>query len=130
MELSTLRRPVFDSGALTPMESGADPNEDDMPGQLAVKVCSGDIVFYNNNILPRGVYNSRTERMTLHGTMGMKGPNPARAREILQHGIGKWAAQRDFHALPADTAKLAEDMKQRLLEMGSRDDVGFSQQDP
>ncbi|KAF7189979.1 hypothetical protein HII31_08801 [Pseudocercospora fuligena] len=116
--------------ARTPMESGADPYEDDMPGQLAVKVYPGDIVFYNNNILHRGVYDSRTERMTLHGTMGMKGSDPARARNILQHGIGKWAAQCDFHALPADTAKLAEDMKQRLLQMGSGDDVGFSQQDP
>lgn len=48
----------------TPMERGADPYEDDMPGQLAVKLCPGDIVFYNNNLLHRGVYDSRTERMT------------------------------------------------------------------
>ncbi|KXT04904.1 hypothetical protein AC578_3449 [Pseudocercospora eumusae] len=116
--------------ARTPMERAADPYEDDMPGQLAVKVYPGDIVFYNNNILHRGVYDSSIERMTLHGTMGMKGSDPARARNILQHGIGKWAAQCDFHALPADTAKLAEDMKQRLLQMGSGDDVGYSQQDP
>ena len=115
--------------ARTDMERGADPYEDDMPGQMAVKMYPGDIVFYNNNILHRGVYDSKNERMTLHGTMGLVGTDPARARNILQHGIGKWASHCDFSDLPPDMAKLADGMKQRLLAMGKGHDVGFSQED-
>jgi hypothetical protein len=75
----------------TDMERSADPFEDEMPGQRVVRMGPGDvssgdipacskqaqltftcskIVFYNNNILHRGVYDSNSERMTLHGTMG------------------------------------------------------------
>lgn len=46
------------------MERGADPFEDDLPGQLVVKMYPGDILFYNNNILHRGVYDCSAERMT------------------------------------------------------------------
>ncbi|EME43517.1 hypothetical protein DOTSEDRAFT_89350 [Dothistroma septosporum NZE10] len=89
----------------------------------------GDIVFYNNNILHRGVYDSKNERMTLHGSMGLVGTDPARARNILQHGIGKWASDCDFSDLPPVTAKLADGMRQRLLALGKGDDVGYSHQD-
>lgn len=117
--------------ARTDMERTADPYEDDMPGQTAVKMLPGDIVFYNNNILHRGVYDSKNERMTLHGTMGLVGTDPARARNILQHGIGKWAAKCDFTSLSnPDMACRAEAMKERLIAMGTGEDVGFSQQDP
>lgn len=74
--------------ARTDMERNADPYEDDMPGQRIVKIGAGDIMFYNNNILHRGVYDPKAERMTLHGTMGVQGvESEARARNILQHGI-------------------------------------------
>jgi len=115
--------------ARTDMERNADPYEDDMPGQKVVKMEPGDVIFYINNILHRGVYDSQTERMTLHGTMGLKGADPARARNILQHGIGSWAARADFSGLPGDMAKLAVGMQERLLDMGSGEDVGFSQTD-
>lgn len=115
--------------ARTDKERTADPYEDDMPGQMAVKMYPGDIVFYNNNILHRGVYDSHTERMTLHGTMGLVGSDPARARNILQHGIGKWAKDCDFSDLSGDLRKRADGMKERLISMGTGDDVGFSQQD-
>lgn len=116
--------------ARTDMERSADPFEDDMPGQMAVKMLPGDIVFYNNNILHRGVYDSTHERMTLHGTMGLAGSDPARARNILQHGIGKWAAKCDFTDLSdPEIARRAEAMKGRLISLGTGDDVGFSQQD-
>lgn len=114
----------------TDMERNADPYEDDMPRQIHVKMDPGDIVFYNNNILHRGVYDSKNERLTLHGTMGLVGTDPARARNILQHGIGKWANKCDFTNLSnPDMARRAEEMKNRLISMGTGDDVGYSQQD-
>ncbi len=113
----------------TAMERDADPFEDDMPGQKIVRMGPGDIMFYNNNILHRGVYDCKVERMTLHGTMGIAGTDKARARNILQHGIGSWAGKADFSDLPGDKAKLAGEMQQRLMAMGSEDDVGYSQAD-
>ena len=116
--------------ARTDMERNADPYEDDMPGQKVVKMGAGDIMFYNNNILHRGVYDPNAERMTLHGTMGMKGAEgEARARNILQHGIGDWAERADFSDLPGEMAGLAMAMQKRLVEMGKGEDVGFSQGD-
>lgn len=108
------------------MERNADPYEDDMPGQKIVRLDAGDILFYNNNILHRGVYDCKTERMTLHGSMGVVAPDKARARNILQHGIGSWASKADFSDLPDDVADLAKGMRNRLIAMGSGDDVGFS----
>jgi ectoine hydroxylase-related dioxygenase (phytanoyl-CoA dioxygenase family) len=113
--------------ARTDMERNADPYEDDMPGQKIVKMGPGDIMFYNNNILHRGVYDSTVERMTLHGTMGIVGTDTARARNILQHGIGTWASEADFSDLSGDMRELAEGMQKRLIAMGSGDDVGYSQ---
>ena len=113
----------------TDMERNADPYEDDMPGHKIVKMNPGDILFYNNNILHRGVYDSKMERMTLHGTMGIAGTDKARARNILQHGIGSWAAKADFSDLPSDMAQLAEGMQKRLIAMGSGEEVGYSQSD-
>lgn len=112
--------------ARTDMERNADPYEDDMPGQKIVKLESGDLLFYNNNILHRGVYDSKTERMTLHGSMGIAGEDKARARNILQHGIGSWAARADFSGLPGEMAELAKEMQKRLIDMGSGEDVGYS----
>lgn len=112
--------------AKTDMERSADPYEDDMPGQKVVKLGAGDLLFYNNNILHRGVYDSKTERMTLHGSMGIVGEDKARARNILQHGIGSWAAAADFSDLPGDMSQLATAMQKRLIDMGSGDDVGYS----
>ncbi|KAM3417178.1 hypothetical protein BST61_g5438 [Cercospora zeina] len=115
--------------ARTGMERGADPFEDNMPGQLAVNMTAGDIVFYNNNILHRGVYSSSTERMTLHGSMGITKSDPDRARNILQHGIGTWASRADFSNLPPEMSTLAHGMQSRLISMGSGNDVGFTHQD-
>lgn len=111
--------------ARTDAERSADPYEDDMPGQKVVKMRAGDLVFYNNNVLHRGVYDSKVERMTLHGSMGVVGADSARARNILQHGIGDWAVKRDFTGLPDGKAQLAEAMKERLIAMGSGKDLGF-----
>lgn len=115
--------------ARTDMERSADPFEDDMPGQKIVKMEVGDIIFYQNNILHRGVYDSKAERMTLHGTIGLTGVDKARARNIMQHGIGSWAAKCDFTDLPENMRTRAKGMQQRLINMGHGDDVGFSQSD-
>ncbi|KAK5108304.1 hypothetical protein LTR62_008619 [Meristemomyces frigidus] len=116
--------------ARTEVERVADPYEDDMPDQIHVRMEPGDIVFYQNNILHRGVYDSKgSERLTLHGTMGVKGSDPARARNILQHGIGDWAAGCHFDGLEVERATLARDMQARLIEMGGGKDVGYSQAD-
>ena len=126
-DLSLVVVPGSHKRARTDMERNADPYEDDMPGQKIVRMGPGDIMFYNNNILHRGVYDSTAERMTLHGTMGIAGTDKARARNILQHGIGSWAAKADFSDLPSDMAQLAKGMQSRLIAMGSGEDVGYSQ---
>ena len=128
-DLSLVVVPGSHKRARTDMERGAGPYEDDMPGQRVVKMGPGDIMFYNNNILHRGVYDSTVERMTLHGTMGIVGTDKARARNILQHGIGDWAAKADFNELSKDMRELAKGMQERLIDMGNGGDVGYSQAD-
>jgi hypothetical protein len=119
--------------ARTEEERCADPFADDMPGQSIVKMNPGDIIFYNNNILHRGVYRSMTERMTLHGSMGVVSADPARARNVLQHGIGDWVSRCDFGNIQGQVngellSSMADDMRTRLVAMGS-DHLGFSQQE-
>ncbi|KAK5706824.1 hypothetical protein LTR97_001816 [Elasticomyces elasticus] len=63
------------------------------------------------------------------GSMPGQGADPSRSRNILQHGIGDWAGDCDFSDLPGNMAKLATEMQQRLIGMGSGKDVGFSQRD-
>jgi hypothetical protein len=74
----------------TQPERSAEPFEKNMPGQLQVELKAGDAVFYNNNILHRGVYDSNKERMTLHGSVGHVNGGVSRARNVLQHGVGEW----------------------------------------
>lgn len=50
--------------ARTEAERKADPFADELPGQQVVEMQPGDIVFYDNNILHRGVYDSAVERCT------------------------------------------------------------------
>lgn len=115
--------------ARTDMERNADPFEGDMPGQKIVRLQAGDAMFYNNNILHRGVYDSKIERMTLHGSMGARSADRDRARNILQHGIGEWADRCDFSSLPTAMADTARCMQNALLEMGGGTELGFCQTD-
>lgn len=112
----------------TDMERDTEPY-DDMPGQRIVQLEAGDVLFYDNNILHRGVYDSSIERMTLHGSMGFAGNDQSRARNILQHGIGSWAADIKFSCLPIETVELAERMRKRLIDLGSGENVGYSLRD-
>ena len=115
-------------------ERNAEPYEANLSGQKFVKMKAGDLVFYNNNILHRGVYDAEKERMTLHGSIGMVGTDKARARNVLQHGIEEWVGRCDFQGLEGGfngkrIGNVAEGMRMSLLEMGSGKDVGFSQID-
>ncbi|PTB68976.1 hypothetical protein BBK36DRAFT_1192626 [Trichoderma citrinoviride] len=95
--------------ARTEAERAAGPFERALPGQLVVRLEPGDIVFYNNNILHRGVYDCGRERATLHGSVGHVGGSRLRARNVLQHGVGDWG------------------MRERLVRMGGESgEVGYS----
>ncbi|KAF2425796.1 hypothetical protein EJ08DRAFT_651952 [Tothia fuscella] len=115
--------------ARTQGERDADPYAE-IPGQKVVSLRAGDIVFYNNNILHRGVYSKSVERMALHGSMGVARGSSDRARNALQHGVGEWVDKCDFKSLPNSLLKRAEGMRDRLIEMGKTNgDVGFAQED-
>ncbi|KAJ4410189.1 hypothetical protein N0V91_002199 [Didymella pomorum] len=116
--------------ARTEQERNADPYEPDMPGQLTVNLKAGQVAFYNNNILHRGVYDSSKERMTLHGSIGTGAAGSERARNVLQHGVGEWAKEDDFSGLDTDMRERALKMRERLVELGRKSgDVGFFSKD-
>jgi hypothetical protein len=115
--------------ARTQVERDSDPYAKSLPGQKVVEMKAGDVVFYNNNILHRGVYDANIQRMTLHGSMGVVKGSAARARNVLQHGVGEWIDQSDFTLLPSGLRKRAEGMKSRLQALGKGSgDVGFAQE--
>ncbi|KAK4172496.1 putative nicotinamide N-methyltransferase [Triangularia setosa] len=120
----------------TDTERGAGPYEPNLPGQIVVELNPGDLVFYDNDILHRGVYSGDKERVTLHGSVGRADGGEGegmrkRARNVLQHGVGEWVEQADFSCLgEGEERKGAEGMRTRLVEMGREaaqaGAVGFS----
>jgi hypothetical protein len=114
--------------ARTEVERNADPYAKGLPGEIKVRMKAGDVVFYNNNIFHRGAYSSGVERMTLHGSMGHVGGSRLRARNVLQHGIGKWVDQIDLSGLEGEERVRAEGMRDRLIKLGTDNsgDVGYS----
>lgn len=116
----------------TAAERAAPRREPDMPGQLVVRLEPGDVVFYDNNILHRGVYRADRERMSLHGSVGRAGGGRLRAINVLQHGVGKWVDRCDFSAMADGPGgerrrRTAEGMRARLVELGRESgEVGFS----
>lgn len=120
--------------ARTAGERSADPYAATLPAeegnrpQLTVQLQPGDAVFYNNNILHRGVYQTAVERTTLHGSVGHVSGNRLRARNVLQHGVGDWVEHCDFSALTEAERERAEGMRARLIKMGreSGGNVGYS----
>lgn len=113
--------------ARTDAERGAGPFEKELPGQLVVRLEPGDVVFYNNNILHRGVYSGTRERMTLHGSAGHVRGSGLRARNVLQHGLKDWVDRVDLSALSEREKTRAEHMRAMLVRMGREaGDVGFS----
>ncbi|KAJ6065417.1 hypothetical protein N7444_001070 [Penicillium canescens] len=129
--------------ARTQTEREADPYAASLPDQLVVELQPGDAVFYNSNILHRGVYRGKEEggvetRLTLHGSIGLKAlggdgerdgdveeKKKIRATAVLQHGVGAWV-HRDDAAF--GVGERAERMRANLVEMGTGGGVGFSLQ--
>lgn len=114
----------------TETERNAAPYEPELPGQLVVELEPGDAVFYDSNILHRGSYNgidTSTDlgRMTLHGSVGLAGHGTERARQVLQHAVGDWVNRAQF-SIEGPKGQRAEDMRKRLMEMGSGKDLGYS----
>jgi hypothetical protein len=116
--------------ARTQIEREADPYESNMPGQITVHLKAGEVAFYNNNILHRGVYNCKKERMTLHGSIGTTSAGTERARNVLQHGVGEWAKRWNMEGFDENMKAKAMQMRERLVDMGERSgDVGFYSKD-
>lgn len=116
--------------ARTAFERSADPYEPNMPDQIVVHLKAGEVAFYNNNILHRGVYDPSKERMTLHGSIGTTLGSGERARNVLQHGVGEWAKEYDFEDFEPGMRGRARAMREKLVEMGkSSGDVGFYSKD-
>ena len=116
--------------ARTEVERAATPKVPELPGMTVVKLKAGSAVFYDHNILHRGVYPGKKRRATLHGTVGMLGTEMERARVILQHGVGNWVRRSDFSGLKQNAAR-AEMMRKKLVAMDDAregKDVGFSLQ--
>ena len=100
---------------------------DELEGQVKVEMKPGDVLFYNNNILHRGIYDAGAERLTLHGSVGHVKGSEARARNVLQHGVGEWIGECEFGMLEGEERRRAEGMRERLVKMGKESgDVGFS----
>lgn len=114
----------------TAAERAAGPYQDPLEGQVRVALKAGDVVFYDNNILHRGVYDAGRERMTLHGSVGHVRGSAERARNVLQHGVGEWVDRCDFSALGEGAQReVAEGMRRRLVELGRQNqgrDIGYS----
>lgn len=114
----------------TEIERNADPYEPELPGQVVVHLGPGDAVFYDSNIIHRGIYRgvdtqSEIGRMTLHGSVGLAGFGKERARQVLQHSVGEWVERAQFRA-DGQNGPRAEAMRRRLMAMGKGDDLGYS----
>ncbi|KAK2735250.1 hypothetical protein FQN55_002250 [Onygenales sp. PD_40] len=130
--------------ARTPVEREAGPYEEDLPGQVVVRLAAGDAVFYDSNIWHRGVYGAVDEgvvggdgvveglRLTVHGSVGVaddgEGGENKRAKVVLQHGVGFWVNREDagFEGLEGGVRVRAERMRKRLVEMGRGEGVGYA----
>lgn len=73
--------------ARTDAERDMGEYETEVVDEIRVAMKAGDVVFYDNNILHRGKYESSKERATLHGSVGHKNGKGIRARNVLQHGL-------------------------------------------
>ncbi|GAM35095.1 hypothetical protein EIK77_005018 [Talaromyces pinophilus] len=116
----------------TDIERAADPYEAALPNQLIVRLEPGDAVFYDSNILHRGIYQPKVEggeeiRLTLHGSLGLKdrsgNSDKVRATAVLQHGIGFWVDREDASL---GAGERAEKMRANLISLGRGENVGYS----
>ena len=104
------------------MDPPADPLV--MPGAVKVVLRPGETVFYNNNILHCATYDHLEERITLHACMGEVRGGPARARNILQHGL-TWMKEDKFRDTLDERGKKMLERIVRLQE-SVPGEVGYS----
>jgi hypothetical protein len=92
-----------------------------MPGQLAVALTAGQGVYYNANLLHRGVYSNHQRRETLHCCMGsIEGSH---LRSSLYEWLA-WMTQPGFretlperlHPLHENFVRMAEQFRRRNVE--------------
>jgi len=96
-----------------------DPFTEELPDALKVTLNPGDVVFYDQNIIHRGVYEAGVPRLTLHGSVGDSNEGRSRARNVLQHGVGDWVSRCSFDCIEdGRLRKRAEEMKARLVGLG------------
>ncbi|KAF7514390.1 hypothetical protein GJ744_000160 [Endocarpon pusillum] len=118
----------------TEEERNADPYAPELKDMKVVKMKAGDAVFYDSNIVHRGVYKGvdlekgEVGRMTLHGSVGLYDHSEERAKNVLQHGLRDWVDREDapFNELQGKCRARAEGMRMRLVEMGNVEDLGYS----
>ncbi|OBA23324.1 hypothetical protein METBIDRAFT_29827 [Metschnikowia bicuspidata var. bicuspidata NRRL YB-4993] len=101
-----------------------DSRKKPISGQITVDLRPGDIVFYNNNILHRAAYSSKAVRLTLHGSYGHRAHGKARARGVLQHGVGQWLDE--FRPVNRNMGHLADGLK-AVVEEFKGQDLGYAQ---
>lgn len=121
-----------------------DERSDGLPGAVVLELEKGDVVFYNHNLIHRGLYRcldeGGRERFTLHGSISDAAAGNERARNVLQHGVGSWIEKCDFGELldgvegeEGETLRWQADMmRRRLLELESgvvETDVGYHHTD-
>jgi hypothetical protein len=94
-----------------------------IPGQLVVELKPGDCVFYNNNILHRGVYNSKVKRVTLHGSYGHGTNGKSRSQNVLQHGVSEWLPR--FKPTDPKLIQLKAGLD-KLVNENEGKDIGYS----
>ncbi|KAF7905511.1 uncharacterized protein EAF01_006032 [Botrytis porri] len=113
--------------ARTAAERDMNEYETGVQGEIRVEMKAGDVVFYDNNILHRGKYESGKERATLHGSVGHRNGKGVRARNVLQHGLREWVGDINLSVLNEEEKKRAEGMRKRLLSMAEESgEVGYS----
>lgn len=88
--------------------------KDHITGQIFVNLKPGDVVFYNSNILHGAKFKSANERITLHGSYGNSAYSDARAKGVLQHGVGEWLPR-----FQTGNKTLAE-LRDKLLELAKK----------
>lgn len=91
----------------------------ELEGAVKVKLKPGDVVFYDNNLIHRGVYSKNVKRLTLHGSVSHVRAGNSRASNVLQHGVGAWVGKCGFDELEGDVRKRAESMRRQLITLGN-----------
>ena len=105
----------------TEAERSAGEYETGLEGEMRVELKPGDVVFYNNNILHRGYYDVRRERVTLHGNMAHIRSGALKAESLARHGASDFVKHVDLSVLgEGEKRDRAEGMRGRIVVLGEQ----------